>query len=252
MVIESDDEDHVEPPPPKEESAKKRRMSMFEPSETKNTTKRKKNDQSTVMEFVSPAPVTSTPFIKSKKRSDTVSSEDVADEQMSPRKYMVQIPTSELNDVQSDTSTEWKKKKKKNKNKTKDADHDSGAEASTSSSVSGEKKKKKKDLSSPRKNVNTSSHDSDANDSEPKKKLHPPEARPPSTLLEFFQENVYTGKPHKVQKAFDKLTNKELKELTAQHNEKVEIYVNELKDYLSSLPKKEAVVFVSIFVVNSS
>lgn len=268
-TVASDDENDVseikkEPVSP-QKSSKKRKRTVNEPTEEENGAKRSKKDKSAAKEteFASPAPITSTPHIKSKKRSDTATSEDTADEGTSAGKFMVKIPMSQITDEQSDTSTEKKKKKKKNKSSEKkltNSIHDSEAEASTSSSVSGGKKKKNKDKS-PQKNLNKPVHDSEAEastsssisvskkkkktTSESSDKVPPPGERPPSTVVEYYAKYVYSGKPHKLQKSFDKLTQKEKNELTAQHDEKIKKYVSQLRTYLLSLDKEEAKVYVS-------
>lgn len=268
-LVESDDEDNQEENHQRsvklEKSSKKRKISVASSDETKDS-KRVKKDKLTANEeeFAAPAPITSTPHIKSKKRNNTVSSEDTANDDTTAVKYMVQIPMPHANDDHSDASNEKKKKKKKDKSPEKTlnrAIHDSEAEISASSSVSGGKKKKKD--KSPQKNFNRSLHDSEAEAStsssmsEGKKNKKPaqqkskdeislPGERPPSTVLDYYAKCVYSGKPHKVQRSFEKLSQKEKKELTAQHNEKVEKYVGQLKSYLGSLTKEEALLYVSI------
>lgn len=268
-TVISDDENDVsgikkEPVSP-QKGSKKRKSSVNEPTEEANGAKRLKKDKSAAKEteFASPAPITSTPHVKSKKRSDTITSEDTADDDTSAGKFMVKIPMSQLTDDQSDTSTEKKKKKKKDKSSEKkptNSIHESEAEASTSSSVSGGKKKKNKDKS-PQKNSDKLAHDSEAEastsnsvsvskkkkktTSESLDKVPPPGEKPPRTLEEYYAKYVYSGKPRKLQKSFDKLTEKEKQELTVQHNEKIEKYVGQMKTYLLSLPKEEAIMYVS-------
>lgn len=267
-IVKSDDEDKQEekykPPAKLQKSPEKRKITTTESSDETKDAKRAKKDKSTAneKEFASPAPITSTPFIKSKKRNNTVTSEDTADDDKNVVNYMVQIPMSQADDDQSDASKERKKKKKKEKSAEKKLNksiHDSEAEVSTSSSVSGGKKKKKD--KSPQKNFNRSLHDSEAEAStnssisECKKSKKPehqktngvsyPGERPPPTVLDYYAKFVYSGKPHKMQKSFQKLSQKEKKELTAQHNEKVEKYVSQLKTYLGSLTKEEAILHVS-------
>lgn len=74
--------------------------------------------------------------------------------------------------------------------------------------------------------------------------IEPPGDKPPCTLFSYFATQIHTGKPRKAQKAFDKLTKKERKELTAEYNEKTENYVAQLKKYLASLSKEDAVAYV--------
>lgn len=78
------------------------------------------------------------------------------------------------------------------------------------------------------------------------KNVEPPGEKPPSDLFGYFAMHIHTGKPHKVQKAFDKLTKHERKRLSIEYNEMVEAYVTHLKKYLASLPKEDAVAYVSI------
>lgn len=267
-TIPSDDEDqpeenHKAPPSPPTSPKKRKTESSEEPKEAK----RAKADKTIVKveEFASPAPITSTPHVKAKKRNNTVTSEDTADEDKSePKRYMVEIPFSQCTDEQSDASFEKKKKKKKKNSspeKKLSSIQESEAEASTSSSVSSSKKKEKKDRS-PEKTVNRTVQDSEAeastsssmSESKKKKKkdktldaIQAPGKRPPSNVLDYYASHVYTGKPHKVQKSFDKLSKKEKKELTAQHNEIVEKYVSQLRSYLESMTKEEALIYVSTY-----
>lgn len=269
-TVESDDEDEKEEnhkaAATPQKSSKKRKILNVESSEKAIEVKRAKKDESNAKgkEFASPAPVTSTPHIKSRKRENTTTSESTADEDPTAINFMVKIPKSiAQDDIQFDASTEKKKKKKKDKSpekKLNNSIHDSEAEASTSSSVSGSKKIKKVKALENESN-RTTVHDSEAeastsssvvSDSKKKKKKDKKESdenlflgeRPPSTLLEYYEKFVYSGKPRKMQKSFDKLTQKEKKELTAQHNEKVESYVRQLRAHLSALPKEEAVLWV--------
>lgn len=79
----------------------------------------------------------------------------------------------------------------------------------------------------------------------PKEIVEPPGEKPPSDIYKYFEKHVHTGKPHKAQKAFDKLSKKERKKLNAVYNDIVQAYVSRLKLYLESLPKDEAIVYVS-------
>lgn len=76
--------------------------------------------------------------------------------------------------------------------------------------------------------------------------VEPPGEKPPSSIFEYFARFVHTGKSRKAQKAFDKLTKHEQKRLRIDYNEMVEAYVVHLKKYLASIPKKDAVAYVSI------
>lgn len=260
-----DHEDHEAPPSPlksPQKSPQKRKLSATESSEDANEVEPAKKVKSTAIkkEFASPAPVnTSTPHTKSKKRNDTVSSEDAT---FGKTNIMVQIPKSQVNGDQSEEPTETKKKKKKkdksSANLLSNSIHDSEAEASTSSSVSVSKKKKKDE--SPAKKLNSSQQESEAEAStgssvsgskNPKAKnaneIEVPIKRPPSTLEEYYATHVYTGKPRKMKKAFKKLSKKEVNEITAQHKELVDKYCAELETFLGTLTKEEATLVVSLF-----
>lgn len=76
------------------------------------------------------------------------------------------------------------------------------------------------------------------------KEISPPDDKPPDSLFKYFAQTIHTGKPHKAQKAFDKMTKKEKKQLNAEYNEKVESYVNRLKAYLATLDEKDAIAYV--------
>lgn len=78
-----------------------------------------------------------------------------------------------------------------------------------------------------------------------KKVVEAPTLKPPRTVQIYFKTHIFTGKPKKAQKAFDKLSKKERKLLQVEYNEKVESYVKHLKLYLASLPKEEAEAYVS-------
>lgn len=75
--------------------------------------------------------------------------------------------------------------------------------------------------------------------------VEPPGDKPPSTLFKYFADQIHTGKPSKAAKAFDKLPKKERKHLNSEYNEKVEAYVAQLKIYLGSLSKEDAIDYVS-------
>lgn len=101
------------------------------------------------------------------------------------------------------------------------------SEAASSSTSTGSKKRSKKE-----KKAETA--------------VEEPGDKPPSSLFEYFARYVHTGKPRKAQKAFDKLTKHEEKRLKLEYNETVESYVERLKKYLASIPKEEAILYVSI------
>lgn len=73
----------------------------------------------------------------------------------------------------------------------------------------------------------------------------PPESKPPSTVFKYFVEKVHAGKKEKAQRAYDKLSKKARKQLTVDYNNTVETYVSQLKAYLSTLPKEDAIKYVS-------
>lgn len=77
------------------------------------------------------------------------------------------------------------------------------------------------------------------------KEIQAPE-KPPSSLFEYFAAHVHTGKAKKVKKAFGKLSKKEMKQLQLKYNEVVETYVEQLKAYLATLPRDEAISYVII------
>lgn len=148
---------------------------------------------------------------------------------------MVVIPKQEAAE-ESSTSIDTPSKKKKRK-KDKDSELSSGTQQSetdtdipsSSTSTSKPKKKKKK----------KSMDDESVSD------VKPPSKKPPSSLVKYYAENVYQGKPSRMESSFSKLSKKERKQLNADYNEKVECYVTQLKTYLQSLPKEEAMKYVS-------
>lgn len=96
----------------------------------------------------------------------------------------------------------------------------------------------------------TSSSTSSKKKSKKEKKskiIEPPTNKPPSDFFLYFAKQIHTGKQHKAKKAFDKLPKKERKQLQSEYNEKVEIYMEELKKYLDSISKEEALIYVSIY-----
>lgn len=114
------------------------------------------------------------------------------------------------------------------------------------------KKKKKK--------LNSLSEASDVNETvtSPKKKskkekkersVEPPGEKPPPSEFEYFAKYIHTGKPRKAQKAYNKLTEEEKQNLGQEYKGKVDAYVTHLKLYLASLPKEEAVAYVSVLLL---
>lgn len=79
--------------------------------------------------------------------------------------------------------------------------------------------------------------------------IEPPPSKPPSSVEKYFKHHVFTGKPKKAHKAFDKLSKKERKHLQTEYNDKVESYVSHLKKYLASLPREKAVAYVSFVLI---
>lgn len=236
-TVDSDD-DHdaregsqTDAPATPQKESKKRKISNIDSSEDTTDEKRARKDKQNPKdnEFAAPAPVvTSTPHPKSaKKQNNTLTSDDTADEETKkPTNAMVQIPSFNVTNNQLGKTPE-KKKKKKDKSPEKKLNKSiEDSEASTSSTASMSNKKKRKDK--------TSSDE-----------VLPPGKRPPSTLLKYYATHVYNGKPNKVEKHFRRLTNKEKKALTAQHNDEIENYVAQLKTYLGSLSKEDALDYVS-------
>lgn len=122
-----------------------------------------------------------------------------------------------------------------------------------------EKKRKKQPSESNESNngkLDSDTGNSSQNESKAKKKskkdkrasVQPPPPKPPSSVEKYFKHHVFTGKPKKARKAFDKLSKKERKLLQTEYNDKVESYVSHLKKYLASLPRDEAVAYVSFVV----
>lgn len=152
---------------------------------------------------------------KAKKTAEVQSPEDVS------------LPTSPNQSpvkVTDEVKPEKKKKTKREKLSSESSEHNE-SDAVHSSSSSGSRKRERKEKNSV--------------------KIEPPE-KPPSDLKKYFAKFIHTGKPHKVDKALKKLTKKEFKQLNAEYKEKVEAYMDRLKFYLGTLPKEEAVAYVSI------
>lgn len=70
--------------------------------------------------------------------------------------------------------------------------------------------------------------------------------KPPATVFEYYLEFVYKGKAAKAKKTFESLKKTDKKSITIEYNAKVETYVKQLKAYLSSLSKEDAVKYVRI------
>lgn len=68
--------------------------------------------------------------------------------------------------------------------------------------------------------------------------------KPPATVFEYYLEFVYKGKASKAKKTYESLKKADKKSITIEYNRKVENYVKQLKTYLSSLSKEDAVKYV--------
>lgn len=145
----------------------------------------------------------------------------------SPKKVIEAQSLNTVDEEREKNKKEKKKSKKKKKLNSESSEHNDKSESDaghSSSSTSSNKNSKKEKKS---------------------KTIEPPDEKPPSELFQYFVKYVHTGKPHKAQKAFDKLPKKERKQLKAEYNEKVQIYLDRLKDYLASLSQGEAIAYVS-------
>lgn len=140
----------------------------------------------------------------------------------SPEKNIVE--QLNVNDKEDKEETQEKKKKKKKKKVDSESseynEHKSESDAVHSSSSASSKKKSKKE------------------------KIEPPTDKPPSDLFTYFAQFIHKGKPHKAQKAFDKLPKKERKQLQAEYNEKIQTYMARLRRYLDTLTREEATDYV--------
>lgn len=143
----------------------------------------------------------------------------------SPEK--VPLPTSPIQSpvkVTNDVKPEKKKKTSKREKLNSESSEQNDSDAVHSSSSSSSRKRERKESNS----------------------VEPPGKKPPSDFRKYFAKFIHTGKPHKVDKALNKLTKKERKQLIAEYNEKVQAYMQRLKLYLDSMSKEEAVEYVSI------
>lgn len=137
----------------------------------------------------------------------------------------IQTETERNTEAQMETETETERTKLNSQSELSDANDRIESEAASSSTDTSTKRGSKK-----QKNT---------------KAVEPPGSKPPSTVFEYFARFIHTGKPRKAQKAFDKLTKMEEKRIRIDYNEMVEAYVTHLKKYLASIPKAEAVAYVS-------
>lgn len=201
---------------PKESPKKSKKRQNEDDTNERPPTKLKKVSSTDDDGFVSPAPA-ETPLKKKKKKKDKSKDESLPDENNRSR--------TESESSSTQMTSLKKKKKKDKKGDSQDAPDESESSASAVTATPTKKKKKK-----------DKTKDSEA--------VKPPQ-KPPSSLLKYFAENVYVGKPRKMERAFEKLSKKERKQLNVEYNEKVENYVTQLRTFLSSLPKEQAVAFVS-------
>lgn len=172
-----------------------------------------------------------------KKRKISISNESESSDGVAPTKQITIEPKSpiksptKLNPMQiasNDIDEGNKKKKKKKLNSISESSDFNEYEIATSSTVvTSPKKKSKKEKNG--------------------KSLEPPGEKPPPSELEYFAKFIHTGKPRKARKAYNKLTEEEKQQVSAQYEEKVDAYSTHLRKYLASLSKEDAVAYVSIF-----
>lgn len=211
----------------------------------KNTPKQAKQKRSAEEEKVPKTePIEEPSPKKSKKRNDTSSSE--VDEVETPRKKSRPQPhpndpmhllTPIKNRSLSPAETPSKKKKKKKSREGEQSSQSQQSETETEATSSAPAKAKK----SKKEKLNGAESLSQSDRSRPQFK------KPPTSLLKYYAEHVYQGKSSRMEKSFEKLTKKERKKLNAEYNEKVESYVSQLKQYLNTLPKEEAIEYASLF-----
>lgn len=66
------------------------------------------------------------------------------------------------------------------------------------------------------------------------------------TVFSYFITQIHTGNPRKAREAFDKLTKKEHKQLLAEYTNKKEKHYAQLRAYLNSLSKDDAITYVCV------
>lgn len=161
------------------------------------------------------------PPIKKRKESESMAAGSASDEPSTPKKKniipmtVIHTPLRHMDEERGRLNSEM------SESNTEHLESDSSAMISAKKKIKKEKKKKKS------------------------KEVPEPEDKPPSTLIEYFAKHIHTGKPKKAKKAFEKLTKKEKKQLSAEFNEKVENYMAQLKTYLASLSEQDRIVYVS-------
>lgn len=233
IVQESDDDEPLINSTPVKKS-KKQKVSSSENSIPKTPTPNNESDA-----YATPASVT--PPKKSKKRKESLSStavdsgadepieKRVKKEMLSPSKSLTPIKKSSVPIPMTTIHSPLRAMEKKRlqlQSQTSESNNEAVESDTADSSVSASAKKKTKKAKK-------------------SKEVQPPGSKPPNSLLAYFAQYVHTGKPKKAEKAFGKLTKKERKRLNAEYNDQVENYVTRLKTYLNSLPKDEAVAYVS-------
>lgn len=145
----------------------------------------------------------------------------------SPTKLIPVVTTNDQTECKDiDETNKKKKKKKKLKSLSESSDFNDRDDVGIAgcSTVTSPKKKSKKE-----------------------KIIEPPGAKPPQTEFEYFAMHIHTGKPRKAQKAYNKLTEQEKKQLETKYKEEVDGYFAHLKKYLTSLSKEDAMAYVSGF-----
>lgn len=219
-VVYSDDEEE------KEEQEKKPIIKLPKPK------KRKTSESSPFEEPAFIEPIHRTPT--KQEKSSPVKQKLTKQEKPSPAKQtpikqaaVSQTPTKQAAVLQTPPkSVEEKKKKKLSVSESDEYTGKEESDAGNSSASTSSKKKSKKEKKS--------------------ETVAEPGDKPPSTFFKYFATHIHTGKPHKAQKRFNKLTKDEKKQLTAEYNEKVQSYVANLKKYLASLSKQDAIAYVCI------
>lgn len=70
-------------------------------------------------------------------------------------------------------------------------------------------------------------------------------SKPPNTVEVYYATSIFKGKSSNAKKAYNGLKKSEQKAINREYNAKVEAYVKQLKAYLGSLSKEDAVKYVS-------
>lgn len=197
---------------------------------TKKATKQKK-PQIKLPKKTPPKPRKKKADAKPAKNTETVATNDTSAvngdvEEETQNETQIETEAETHNESQMETDTE--RTRQNSQSELSEANDRIESEAAGSSTDTSTKKKPKKQKKS--------------------SKIEPPGDKPPSSVFEYFARFIHTGKPRKAQKAFDRLTKMEEKRIRIDYNELVETYVTKLKKYLASLPKEEAVAYVSEFL----